>query len=108
MQEEQDSFCVSGWRATQGPALLCTNEAGKLETYGCWGLGGTDGVTRHGGGARTTSSPQVQGGGSLGKAQAHHPHPVSPFACPEQPPAPFLLDWPQENISTVRMMLNGR
>ena len=35
-------------------------------------------MTRHAGGVRTTSSPQVQGGGSLGKAQAHHPHPVSP------------------------------
>lgn len=78
----------------------------KPTAVGAWG--GTDGVSRHGGGARTTSSPQVQGGGSLGKAQAHHPHPVSSLVCPEQPPAPFLLDWPQENVSTVRVMLNGR
>lgn len=46
-----------------------------------------------------------QGKGSLSKAHTHGP--FSLLVCMEQPPAPFLLDRPQENISTRRMMSNG-
>lgn len=47
-----------------------------------------------------------QGKGSLSKVQTHDP--FSLLACMEQPPAPFLLDRSQENISSRRMMSNGR